>query len=68
MIIFVHAVKEEDDRNALARVVVMIAAVEEPVRIFRIVVLRIKREFKNDLFTVLTSSPSSVLIIVEPIR
>src|SRR5215213_651553 len=49
MIVFMNAVKEEDDRNSLARVVVMIAAEEEPVRIFRIVVPRIKGEVQERL-------------------
>ena len=41
MIVLVNAVKEEDDRNSLTCVVVMIAAEEEPVWILWIVVLRI---------------------------
>src|SRR5689334_25320029 len=44
VIVFVHAVEEEDDRNPLARVVEMIAAIEETIRILRIVVTRIERQ------------------------
>ena len=46
MIVFVNSVKEEDDRNSFARVVVVIAAEEEPVRILRIVVFVSKVIFR----------------------
>src|SRR5687768_7246727 len=44
MIVFVNAVEEEDDRNAFARVVEMVAAIEEAIRILGIVVTRVKRQ------------------------
>ena len=37
MIVLVHAVEKEDDRNAFARVVVVIAAEEKAIRVLRIV-------------------------------
>src|ERR1051326_5120352 len=53
VIVFVHAVKEENDRNALARVVVVIAAEEEPVWISRIVVLSVVRQIQKRFVHVL---------------
>ena len=53
VIVLMHAVKEENDRNALARVVVMIAAEEEPIGIRRIVVLRVLGQIQKRFVHVL---------------
>ncbi len=67
VIVLVLAVEIEDDRNALARIVVVIAAEEEAVRIVGIVVAIVVRQIQIRLVDALLISPSSVLIIFEPI-
>src|ERR1041384_3122392 len=52
-VVFVYTVKEENDRNAFARVVVVIAAEEEPVWISRIVVLRVVSQVQKRFVHVL---------------
>ena len=49
MVVFVSSIKEEDDRDSLARVIVMIAPVEEAIGILRVVVTRIKRYVQERL-------------------
>ena len=68
MIVFVHAVKKENDGDAFAGIVEMIAAEKEAIGIGWIVVSKIVFQIQRyDLFTVSLSLPSSVLIMVEPI-
>ena len=49
-----HAVKEKDDRNPFARIVEMIAAEEEAIRIVWIIVLRIVSKIQKRFIYVLT--------------
>src|SRR5229473_2182127 len=49
MIVFVHAIEEENDRDAFASVVVMIAAEKETVGIFWIVVTKIEIKIEERL-------------------
>ena len=54
MIVLVHTVKEENDRNAFARVVVMIAAKEETIWIRRIIILRVVGQIQKRFVHILT--------------
>jgi hypothetical protein len=68
VVVLVHAVKEETDRNAFACVIEIIAAEEEAIRVVGTVVAVIVCRFKYDLLTRSVIAPSSVLIIFDPIR
>jgi hypothetical protein len=47
VVVFVHAVEKEMIGNAFARVVVMVAAEKEPIRISRIIVLGVVSQIQK---------------------